>query len=664
MSQSPLDSAGRTGNLQSYRQGWKALNRLLHENKSFSGRETNNGFLNCRDGRFADISSAIGWDFADDARAIAQVDWDHDGDLDYWVTNRTAPRLRLLENTLDSQNHFLSVLLVGNGQTTNADAIGARITLTMKGSSQPHIRTLHAGHSFLSQETRWLHFGLGKANEIASLSVAWPGGEKEIFTGLASDHFYTLRQGSGAAEKANFAQEKVNFQLTTTPIQSPSPLTRTIPMAGQYLPEVILKSGPLTLEKTSLIQLWSHTCPHCLSLLPKWKMEPDTILISANTGEGESEACTAAFRKAGISETPHIATSGTMETLDSFQSSLLDLWSPLPVPSSFLVTREGEVLAVYRGSVSADQLSKDRQLAGEKDRRSASIPFPGKWLGDPPTSDPQRTASQLIERGAVKEAIRYLQTTVKHLDSKKDRFAAADSFFLLGRLLGQNGRSPEALEPLQKAYALIPNDSRIGLLLSQALIDLKRQPEALEVNAGILSHHPANLDLLNQRAGTLEQLHEWQHLIPTYERIAEITPESPDPKLRMAYAFLMIGDPKAAIAKYKEILGKHPRTLIAADQLAKVLASHPVESVRSGEEAVLLSQRLCKLTKNENPGFLLTRAIALANVGKYPEAITITDTLISKLPENNSLRKDASLVAEVIKKSQPYRNSLWPTEVK
>ena len=113
MSQSPTETQGDNLGLQSYRQGWKALNRLLHENKSFSGRETNNAFLNCgKNTPFADVSSTIGWDFADDARAIGLIDYDHDGDLDIFVTNRTAPRVRLLKNTLNLSltfSHFISL---------------------------------------------------------------------------------------------------------------------------------------------------------------------------------------------------------------------------------------------------------------------------------------------------------------------------------------------------------------------------------------------------------------------------------------------------------------------------------------------------------------------------------------------------------------------------
>ncbi|NIP95375.1 MAG: hypothetical protein GWO24_18795, partial [Akkermansiaceae bacterium] len=73
VSQSPVDDLAGEKTLR-YRQGWRALNRLLHENRSFSGHEKHCAFLNCGpgpDGRerpFADVSSAIGFDLADDGR--------------------------------------------------------------------------------------------------------------------------------------------------------------------------------------------------------------------------------------------------------------------------------------------------------------------------------------------------------------------------------------------------------------------------------------------------------------------------------------------------------------------------------------------------------------------------------------------------------------------
>ncbi len=69
-------------------------NNLIRLGKSLSGRERNCCFLNVGRGWFADISSISGADFDDDARALGIVDWDFDGDLDFWVVNRTGPQLR------------------------------------------------------------------------------------------------------------------------------------------------------------------------------------------------------------------------------------------------------------------------------------------------------------------------------------------------------------------------------------------------------------------------------------------------------------------------------------------------------------------------------------------------------------------------------------------
>ncbi|MEE3179012.1 MAG: hypothetical protein VX317_04960, partial [Verrucomicrobiota bacterium] len=72
---------------------------MINAGRSFSGQERNCIFLNpgssqAARGRFADVSSVTGLDFDDDARALSPVDWDHDGDLDLWISNRNAPRLR------------------------------------------------------------------------------------------------------------------------------------------------------------------------------------------------------------------------------------------------------------------------------------------------------------------------------------------------------------------------------------------------------------------------------------------------------------------------------------------------------------------------------------------------------------------------------------------
>ena len=133
-----------------YTRNFRDLNDKVSRGKSFSGYERNALFLNLEGNGFAEVAGLLGVDFDDDARAVAVVDWDRDGDLDMWVTNRTAPRVRLLRNNQPSANSFVAIRLIGNGKTTNRDAIGARLTLWR--SSEPQLKQIRTHEWFTTRK--------------------------------------------------------------------------------------------------------------------------------------------------------------------------------------------------------------------------------------------------------------------------------------------------------------------------------------------------------------------------------------------------------------------------------------------------------------------------------------------------------------------------------
>ena len=86
------------GATDAYAEGWRQLQEHLRNGQSWSGNERHCVFLNTGTPHFADASAVTGLDFPDDGRGLAVCDWDHDGDLDVWLRNRTGPRLRLMLN--------------------------------------------------------------------------------------------------------------------------------------------------------------------------------------------------------------------------------------------------------------------------------------------------------------------------------------------------------------------------------------------------------------------------------------------------------------------------------------------------------------------------------------------------------------------------------------
>jgi tetratricopeptide (TPR) repeat protein len=667
VSQSPLDSQN-LNSLQSYRQGWKALNRLLHENKSFSGRETNNAFLNCGDGgAFADVSTAIGWDFADDARAIGLIDYDQDGDLDLFVSNRTAPRVRLLKNNLQSDSSFLSLHLTGTAKTTPRDAIGARVAVHLKDQAIPHLRTLHAGQSFLSQSSRWLHFGLGKNATIEKIIVHWPGSAPQTFTDLQPDQFLHLTQDS---DKATPRKKAPTHSLTPSDQQPapPTDLARIIPPAGNAVPDLPTADRKLlSFKNTTLISLWSHTCPHCQKELTEWAKEfqkwkssgLDLILFSTDQ-EPRTQSDT--FLKSIGSPFPaEMASPNAVELLDALQASIVDLWTPIPVPSSFLVSADGELLAIYRGPVSPDQVIADAKLekATSRERRTAGTPFTGRWVGDPAPATPQRTTDQLVQRDLPDLAISYLGSALSKPFLKGTKFNHADNLLLLGQLLGQNGRPAEAIAPLREARKLLPQDIRIVRLLAAGLSETKQLPEALVTLHDTIQEHPENADLREDASRLALENRDPKLALIHLAKTVFLKPTDPVLRYRLILLQLEQGQPAQAIANCKTILGTSPKFLDAANLLSRILSTHPQEKIRSPQEALALASRLNQFSKNRNANHLLTLAYAQANLSQYKAATTTLNQLTKVAPPDSPFTKEVKAALQKTKSNHPIRNPTW-----
>ena len=305
MSQSPTD-AQTPANAEDYLDNWSDLGGMISQGFSFSGRERNRCFLNTGGQQFADASYVTGLDFIDDGRGTAVVDWDHDGDLDLWISNRTGPRVRMLQNRSPEGNQFVAVRL--QGTRCNRDAIGARVQLHLQktisgeesssdGQRKTLIRTLRAGEGFLSQSSKWVHFGLGTDWKIDRLTVHWPSQDAESFDNILPNQRYSIVQGSQLAESVN---SKRSVQLQASQLEAPpsSDRSRTLLTHRIALPD--LEFRDLTGEtrrlshvsvrteprSCTLINLWASWCRPCLEefdqLSKEWSLlEPSKLRVVA-----------------------------------------------------------------------------------------------------------------------------------------------------------------------------------------------------------------------------------------------------------------------------------------------------------------------------------------------------------------------------------------------
>ena len=125
---------------------------------------------------FTDVSDALGITDTQQGRGLIHLDYDDDGDLDMVVVNNAAAPI-LYRNDGGNANHYLRIK--PQGTLSNRDGIGAWITVTpdLTDPDRQLVWEIDGGSSFVSQNERTAHFGLGASTDAVDLvTIQWPSG--------------------------------------------------------------------------------------------------------------------------------------------------------------------------------------------------------------------------------------------------------------------------------------------------------------------------------------------------------------------------------------------------------------------------------------------------------------------------------------------------------
>jgi hypothetical protein len=130
-------------------------------------------YENRGNGTFDEIAARFGPPFMEErvSRGLAIGDLDNDGRVDV-VINDLDGAPQLLHNETTGAGNWLLVSLHGSGKNTGA--IGAIVRV--KAGPLTMTRLVQSGTSYISQDDKRHHFGLGPAAEVESIEVIWPDG--------------------------------------------------------------------------------------------------------------------------------------------------------------------------------------------------------------------------------------------------------------------------------------------------------------------------------------------------------------------------------------------------------------------------------------------------------------------------------------------------------
>ena len=571
----------RAGEEEAYRAVNFEVVRMQEEGRSMSGYERHCVFLNMQNGRFADISQISGLDFSDDGRGAAFVDWDHDGDLDFWLRNRTAPQLRYMRNDVPTGNHFLAIRL--EGKTCNRDAIGAGVTVQLDGNTANSlIRTLRAGEGFLAQSSKWLHFGLGRSTSIEKVTVRWPGGETETFTGLQPDRQYHVTQGTGEARR--WTRPPGRGPLTPT-ILAGKPATsagRVFLASGPLLPHISYRDRQgaqllLNLDNKgpTLVNLWASWCAPCHRELMQWTRDQqqlknaglNIIALSVDSVDERKQTETAdVWRLLDKLQFPFQAGLVDAASLDGLQTVNDHIFArvvPLAVPTSFLIDDKGRIMAVYRGTVDVDTLLEDAKLldADVRQRRTLSVPFEAHWLESPQHMSMEHLAQLFLLRSEVAEnRQRTLDNGALYLrDAAEHQRGGAGVYGQLATILRYQKKNEEAATALRKAVKLAPDVYEWRIELAEVLVRSEQFAQTAQQCNEALRINPQSSHAHALLGNSLVYLQQLDRALQHFREAVRLSPENPE-WLRLLGALLNQKRDPTAIVHLKKSIGLRPNS--------------------------------------------------------------------------------------------------------
>ncbi|MGC1613823.1 MAG: FG-GAP-like repeat-containing protein [Candidatus Acidiferrum sp.] len=555
---------------ENYEVGWNAINELIRSDASWNSYERNVFYTNNHDGTFSDVSGITGLDFPDDSRSFALADVDHDGRLEIVLKNRNAPQVRLLRNTMKDLGNSIAIRL--RGTKSNRDAIGTAVMVEAEGRRQT--KYLQAGSGFLSQHTKELFFGIGKAEENVRASIRWPSGLTQIFEHLPVNHRIEIVEGSpefasksfsvapkaythaGAPEKAEMLPSSVETWLLE-PLSAPE---FSLPdLAGKMRELRSFHSGFV------LLNFWKTNAPACIEQLRVLQKHHSSLassglrILGINVDDpGDLATLRSLAAKEALLFPILLGTQEVAGIYNIIYRYLFDRRRDLPLPTSLLVNANGMIVKVYQGPVNPQKLEEDLRSVPQTAaaRMRHALPFEGTlyqeefqrndftfgvamfqrgYLDQAAAAFQQVIAAKpqdpeayynlgtlYLRKNSLADARRYLQQTVKL------RPDYAEAWNNLGMIAGQEGQSDEAIRDFQECLKLRP-DYVIALLnLGNVYRRQGATEEAEKLLGRALEIEPDNAEV-NYSLGMLYAREQQLDRASTFlERAVNLRPGYPD----------------------------------------------------------------------------------------------------------------------------------------
>ncbi|HID09959.1 MAG TPA: tetratricopeptide repeat protein [Candidatus Latescibacteria bacterium] len=200
----------------------------------------------------------------------------------------------------------------------------------------------------------------------------------------------------------------------------------------------------------------------------------------------------------------------------------------------------------------------------------------------------------------------------------------------LGNILIHQGKLKEAEEEFRQAIRLRPDFAEPHYTLGNLLLQQGKTEEAISQFKEAIRFRPDFAEARNNLGIALLRQGKVEEAISQFRKAIRIRPDQDKAWDNLTMTLAGRGRFREAEVLLREYLARNPDNLRTQLNLAWLLATCPDPKLRDGEEAIRLSEGVCRASGGRSPEALGVLAAAYAEAGRFEEAVRTARDALTK----------------------------------